>query len=338
MTRADISIQSGLAAELLSKALREEILTEEEANILMDPVTTPLDELISAADILTRRFFSNRIDLCAIYAAQVGHCSGDCAFCAQSVHNNCEITPIRAEELNAGQMIAYGRELKKIGVRRLSLVTSGERLTDAEFEHILNVYHKLYNETGIGLCASLGSLDEKRAARLIEAGVTRYHHNIETSRSFFPKICTTHDYGDKIETIKIAKQAGMEVCSGGIISMGETPGQRVEMAFALRELDVDCVPVNILNPVAGTRLEHQELLNVEDILRTIAVFRLILQNKTLRFAGGREHAMKDEEYRGYTAGINGMIIGDYLTTRGKAFKEELKNMEMAGFVCKGEAF
>jgi len=323
------------AQDILQWSLEGQIPTEDQAHILMDPDQTPLEDLIQAANALTRRHTGNEIDLCAIYAAKVGRCSGDCAFCAQSAHHACDVTPVNTRDLDVEEIVAYAMELRQLGVSRLSLVTSGERLTDSEFDHILHIYRRLRGETEIGLCASCGALDARRAAELKAAGVTRYHHNLETAQSFFPQICSTHSYEDKLNTIRIAREAGMEVCSGGIISMGETPRQRVEMAFALGQLDVDCVPLNILNPIPGTRLEQQPILPVEELLRTIAVFRLILRDKTLRFAGGRENAMGNEEYAGYTAGVNAMIIGDYLTTRGKDWKRELQNMEANGFVRKG---
>lgn len=303
-------------------------LTREEAVLLME--SAPLEELTEAAGAMTRRFFGNAVDLCAIYPAKVGLCGGDCAFCAQSVFHSCDVTPVHTADLRDEDILAYARELMGYGVARLSLVTSGERLTNAEFERLLGLYGRLEREVGIHLCASLGALDADRAKRLRQAGVTRYHHNIETAPSYFPAVCTTHSYADKLETIRIARAAGLEVCSGGIISMGESPRQRVEMALTLRELDVQCVPVNILNPIPGTRLEKQPVLPVPEILRTLAVFRLVLGEKPLRLAGGREGALGGEEYRAYRAGANALIFGDYLTTRGKRCRQELRNLAAAG--------
>ena len=319
---------------VLEKALAGQALTVEEANILINPKLTPLDELMQAANTITRRHFGNEVSMCAIYPAKVGLCSGDCAFCAQSAHHNCDVLPIEVSALNEDVIIENAKELRRSGVSSYSLVTSGEELTDAEFDRILHIFQRLNEETKIGLCASLGSLTLDRAAQLKKAGVSRYHHNIETSRSFFPQICSTHSYDDKISTLNIARQAGMDICCGGIIALGETPEQRIEMAFALKELDVDCIPINILNPIRGTRLEHQKPLDTDEILRTIAVFRLILPDKVLKFAGGREKALSNDEYRGYAAGINSMLVGNYLTTSGKTFKQELHNLEAAGFVVK----
>ena len=322
----------GLAREILDKAASGSAIDFEEAKMLMDPNVTPLDELIRTSSTITRRNFGNKIDMCAIYPAKIGRCSGDCAFCAQSVHHKCGVKIINTSELNDNDIVENVKELYRLGVRHYSLVTSGEYLTDTEFDKIVAIFKSIKMKSKISLCASLGTLTPSRATRLKEAGVSRYHHNIETSRSYFTKICSTHSYDDKIKTINIAKQVGLEVCCGGIISMGETAEQRVEMAFAIREMNVTCVPINILNPIAGTRLENQALLGTDDILRTIAVFRLVLQDKSLRFAGGRDNAMGKDEYLGYDAGMNAMIVGNYLTTEGKSFEEEMRNLRKAGYI------
>lgn len=318
--------------QILERILYGHIPTMEESLMLMHPDFMPLNELIHTANTITKHHHGKHLKMCAIYAAKVGKCSGDCAFCAQSAHHECAIDFIEMGDVSPYDIVAHATELQKHGVARFSLVTSGERLSDSEFERILQIYQRLHSETGISLCASLGRLDEQRARSLVECGVTRYHHNIETACSFFPHICSTHSYADKLETIRIARTAGMEVCCGGIISMGETPRQRIEMAYALRELDVDSVPINILNPIPGTRLEKQPLLSIDEILRTIALFRLIMPHKTLCFAGGRQNAMGDDEYAGYEAGINALIIGDFLTTHGKDLKEELSHLTALGII------
>lgn len=321
---------------ILEKALAEEPLTAAEANILIDPQLTPLDELMQTAHTITRRHFGNKINMCAIYPAKIGLCSGDCAFCTQSVHHDCDISPIEVSELSEEEIIENANGLRQMGVSSYSLVTSGEELTDAEFDRILHIFQKLNSKTGIGLCASLGNLTLDRAVRLKNVGVSRYHHNIETSPGYFPQICSTHSYDDKISTIQIVRQTGMDICCGGIIGMGESFEQRVEMAFALKELDVDCIPINILNPISGTKLEKQRPLSTEEILRTISVFRLILPNKVLKFAGGREKALGSDEYSGYAAGINSLLVGNYLTTKGKVFSQEIGNLEAAGLVIDKE--
>lgn len=321
----------GLVREILDKAAGGSPIEFEEAKILMDPNATPLDELIRIAGAITRRNFSNKIDMCAIYPAKIGRCSGDCAFCAQSSHHKSKVEIVNTSELSDNEIVENAKELYRLGARHYSLVTSGEYLTNAEFDKIVAVFKSIKKKSKIALCASLGTLTFERATRLKEAGVSRYHHNIETSRSYFAKICSTHSYDDKIKTINIAQRAGLEVCCGGIISMGETAEQRVEMAFAIREMNVTCIPINILNPIAGTRLENQELLGTDDILRTIAVFRLVFQDKSLRFAGGRDKVMGKDEYLGYDAGMSAMIVGNYLTTEGKSFEKEMSNLREAGY-------
>lgn len=318
--------------QILEQIVEGYIPTMDEALMMMESDCIPLNELICVANVVTKKHCNSQVKMCAIHATKVGRCSGDCAFCAQSAHHNCDVHIVKIGDVCSDDIVEHAKKLNEYGVERFSLVTSGERLDDLEFECILQIYQRLHNETGIGLCASLGSLDKKRAQALAECGVTRYHHNIETAPSFFPQICSTHSYADKLETIGIARAAGMQICSGGIISMGETPQQRIEMAYTLRELNVDCVPINILNPIAGTRLEHHPLLSTDQILRTIAMFRLIMPDKILCFAGGRQNAMGKEEYAGYKAGINALIVGDFLTTQGKALKEEIANLTALGCI------
>ncbi len=318
--------------QILDQIAEGYIPTRDEALMMMESNDIPLKELIRVAKAITKKHCGNQVKMCAIYAAKVGTCSGDCAFCAQSVHHNCDVHIVKIGDICSDEIVGHAVKLQKYGVERFSLVTSGERLSDLEFAHIVQIYQRLHNETSIGLCASLGSLDKQRAQDLVQCGVTRYHHNIETAPSFFSQICSTHSYADKLETIHIARAAGMEICSGGIISMGETPQQRIEMAYALKELNVDCVPINILNPIAGIRLEHQPLLSIDQILRTIAMFRIIMPDKTLCFAGGRQNAMGKDEYAGYEAGINALIAGDFLTTQGKDLEEELSNLTALGCI------
>ena len=320
--------------QLLKKVLDGNTLTFEESLIAMDSTYAPLDELIRVAEIITLRNFRSELEVCAIHAAKVGKCSANCAFCAQSSYHKSNISVLNPKDIDSDTVVSYALSLQKNGVSRFSLVTSGEFLTEHEFEQVLCLYCKLRAETNLKMCASLGILNESRAKLLVENGITRYHHNLETSQSYFPNICSTHSYNDKLETIHIARKAGMEICSGGIISMGETAQQRVEMAYALRELDVDSIPINILNPIVGTRLENQVLLSVDEILRTIAVFRMILPNKTLRFAGGRQNAMGLMEYWGYKSGINALMTGNFLTTNGTTVEEEIENLKARNYFIK----
>ena len=210
------------------------------------------------------------------------------------------------------------------GAKRYALVTSGRGISEEDFVKALDIYRSLTKETNLKLCASLGIINEDMARRLREAGVTRYHHNLETSESYFPHICTTHSYQDRVNTIKACQASDLEVCSGGIISLGETMGQRLEMAFTLRDLKVKSVPINILNPIAGTALENQSMLSPLEILQTIAIYRFILPEARLRFAGGRETALRNLQAMGYLAGINATLVGSYLTTSGRTVAEDIQ--------------
>lgn len=311
---------------LLDQILEGKEITEAEAYLLSDVNYAPLSEFLCASNKLTQYYHKNKVEMCAIYPAKVGCCSNDCAFCSQSSYHKCDIIESQVTDIDSDRLVSQALTLQNNGASRLSLVTSGEQLRNDEFAQILDVYKRLHKETSLMLCASLGALTRERAERLVEVGITRYHHNIETAPSFFSSICTTHSYKDKLNTLHIARDAGLEICCGGIISMGETMKQRIEMALALRDLDVDCIPLNILNPIKGTRLEKQPLLTTDEILKTIALFRLIMPKKTLRFAGGRQNAMGDEEYKSYEAGINALMVGNFLTTTGNELQNELEKL------------
>jgi len=201
---------------------------------------------------------------------------------------------------------------------------------DADFEQILSYIRRIGDETALERCCSLGTLNEDHVNALKAAGITRYHHNLETSESYFPSICTTHTFQERVDTIKRIKAAGLEVCSGGIIGMGEKWHHRIEMAFTLRDLDVDSVPINVLNPVKGTALENQERLDPMEILQTFAVFRMILPQKIIRYAGGREHSLGELVPLGFLSGINGMLLGNYLTTSGRGAANDLATVAALG--------
>lgn len=291
------------------------------------------EDIISLLDLANRVREINagkRMDLCSIMAAKVGHCSEDCKFCSQSVHHLCNIEVYGL--IDDGEVLRRIEEIESSGAHRFCLVTSGETLTDREFERVLQIYTLLNRETDLQLCASLGSLDRSRAYALRESGVVMYHHNVETSHSFFPKICTTHTYDDRVKTIEAAKKAGLKVCCGGIISMGESMEERLELAFELRELDVDSIPINILNPIEGTPLEGIELLSHEELLKSIALFRLIMPKQLIRLAGGKENGLGSDEKMAYMGGINGALVGNYLTTKGHDAGDELKVFEEMGYV------
>jgi len=284
------------------------------------PENDTMDLLLCAHKIKKMRRKKETI-LCSIINAKSGFCSEDCAFCAQSAHHRTEIKtyPLLDEE----EIVKSAIELEKKGATRYSMVTSGYMLKDEELDVICKSATAIRKQTALTVCASLGMLTEAMALRLAEGGIAVYHHNLETSRSFFDEVCTTHNYDDDIETVNLAKAAGMKVCSGGILGLGETWEQRVELAFTLKELDVDGIPINFLNPIAGTRMENRPLLKPLEALKCIAIFRFINPDKNILICGGREVTLRDYQSWAMLAGANGLMIGNYLTTRGRNIKTDI---------------
>ncbi|MCM8796481.1 MAG: biotin synthase BioB [Candidatus Omnitrophica bacterium] len=282
----------------------------------------PLSELVWLANKVRRDYLGAKIDLCSIMNAKSGACNQDCKFCAQSSRykTGAPVYPLKDIE----EIVERARIAKEIGADRFDIVTSGDSLSDAELKRVCAAIHEITTKVGIRMCASLGSMDEKRLIALKEAGLTRYHHNIETSPNFFPKIVTTHSFQDRIRTIKLAKKIGLEVCSGGIIGMGETMRDRIDMALILKDLDVDSVPINVLVAIKGTPLERQNPLSSAEAIRTIALFRIILKDKIIKIAAGRESVLKDFQAMTFMAGANGMLIGGYLTIKGREVCEDHK--------------
>lgn len=281
----------------------------------------PLTELIFKANQIRQREASPDLELCSIMNAKSGMCSEDCKFCAQSSRHSTGIStyPLKKKV----EMLEAAKRAKEIGAKRFDIVTSGKRLTRDEIERIVEAVSEIAKEIGIEMCASLGRLSEEGLRALKKAGVSRYHHNIETSPNYYPNITTTHSFQERIETIEAAKRVGLEVCSGGIIGMGETWDDRIEMAILLKELNVDSVPINILMPIKGTPLEKAKPLSCIDAIKTIAIFRIILKDKIIKIAAGRESMLKDFQGMAFMAGANGMLIGGYLTIKGRDVKDDL---------------
>jgi len=314
--------------EIKKRVLQGNELSFQEAMYLADLQGRQLHQLVALAGEITARHGGNNIDLCSIINAKSGNCSEDCKFCAQSARYHTGIKNYRLLDLEI--IVAAAQEAEARGINRFSLVTSGRELSEEDFNRVLTIYQNLYKKTKLKLCTSLGLLDTARAFRLKEAGVSMVHHNLETCRSFFPQICTSHTYEQRVNTIKAAQQAGLKVCSGGIISIGETMAQRLELAYELKELRVDSVPVNILHPIPGTPLENQQIIPPEEIIKTICLFRLILPGVLLRFAGGRKEALGELRGLGFLAGINGAIMGDFLTTPGDEFDKDIQLIKSLG--------
>ena len=287
-----------------------------------DLLKMPLADLIKKADEERRRYPSS-LDVCTITNAKSGLCSEDCKFCAQSSHHSAdiEVYPLKTK----AAMIEEAKTAKMNGAKRFGIVTSGNTLTEDELKTIEETYIEIRrNAIEIQLCVSLGALSIEQLKRLKAAGLERYHHNIESSRNFYPKIVSTHTFDERVATIKAAKAAGLEVCSGGIIGLGESWQDRIDMALTLKELDVDSVPINILVPVKGTAMEDAHFITPIDAVRTIAIFRIALGGKTIKVVAGRETVMKDYQAMCFAAGANGMLIGGYLTTRGRSVEEDKK--------------
>lgn len=310
-------------------------ITYEEAVALTKIGEADVPILLGVANKVREKFTGNRVDTCEIVNARSGGCSENCSFCAQSAHHEAkiEVYPLMSED----EIVAAAKQAEADGAYRFCIVTSGRGMAgDCDFARILNAIKRIGRETSLGRCCSLGTLTEENVQALKEAGISRYHHNLETSRSNFANICTTHTYEERIETIKKIKQAGLQSCSGGIIGLGENWEQRVELAFALKELDVDSVPINVLNSIEGTALAERKKLPPMEILQTFAIFRLILPKKIIRYAGGREHNLGDLVPLGFLSGINGMLIGNYLTTKGRGAAEDLALVSRLGLnpTCK----
>lgn len=280
----------------------------------------PLAELILLADKIRQEEVGLKLELCSIMNAKSGMCSQDCKFCAQSLRHSTGIPvyPLKQKE----EMLKAAQKAKDIGAERFDIVTSGERLSEEELNRVADAIWEITSKIGIKMCASLGRLDEEDLALLKKAGLSRYHHNIETSPAYFPNIVTTHTFQDRINTIKAAKRIGLEVCSGGIIGMGETWIDRIEMACLLKELDVDSAPLNILVPIKGTPLGTTGILSCAEAVKTIAIFRIVLKDKIIKIAAGRESILRDFQGMAFMAGANGMLIGGYLTLRGREVKED----------------
>lgn len=279
-----------------------------------------LPQLISIANKIREEFAGSDVELCSIMNAKSGLCDQDCKFCAQASRHHTGITtyPLKTKK----EMFEQAKRARDIGAERFDIVTSGRYLSKGDLSRICETISEITNKIGIKMCASLGSLNEDEFRLLEEAGITRYHHNLETSPNYFPKIISTHTFQDRINTVKSAKKAGLEVCSGGIIGMGETMQDRVEMALLLKELGVDSVPINILVPIKGTPLENRTALSCIEAIRTIAIFRIILKDKIIKIAAGRESILKDFQAMAFMAGANGMLIGGYLTIKARPVEED----------------
>lgn len=311
------------------KELKNKVLSgyKVDRDDIYDIIDAPLEELKLAAIEIRDNFFENKFDLCTIINGKSGKCSENCKFCAQSAFYS-----TGAEEyglLNSCEIVDSACKNYSDGVNRFSIVTSGRKLSDKELDYLSKVYKDIANNCPINLCASHGLLSYEDLMKLKEAGVSRYHNNLETSREFFPNVCTTHSFENKIDTIKAAKKAGLSICSGGIFGLGESMDDRIDMAFTLRDLEVDSVPINILNPIAGTPFETNKILDYDEIQRVISLYRFILPEADLRLAGGRSN-LNDAGKKAINSGVNSMISGDMLTTQGIDTNTDIEMIKKLG--------
>ena len=295
-----------LAQEIING---RKITREDDLNIFLN---CDLKELCEGANKIREHFVGNFVDVCTIINAKSGGCSENCKFCAQSIYSNssCEVYGFLPLE----KILNACKNSEKNNAHRFCIVTAAKALTGKEFDEAVFAISVLKKECDIKLCASMGFLTKSQLKELHKAGVTTYHHNIETSKRFFPNICTTHSYDMKINTIKAIKEEGLRVCSGGIFGMGETFHDRLDMAISLAELEVDSIPINILMPIKGTALENLKILSEEDLLRTIAFFRYINPKAEIRLAGGRCF-LSDFGEKTFNVGASAVVAGNMLTTK-----------------------
>ena len=294
-----------------------QLLGKAEATVLAQ---MPLEALCAAADEIRRHFCGNQFDLCTIINAKSGRCSEDCKYCAQSswYYTAADSYPLLGTEA----LLEQAQYNDKKGVPRYSIVTSGRSLSQQEIEQLCGSIPVIKENTGVSVGVSLGLLTEAQFRQLKQVGASRVHNNLESSRRYFADVCTTHSYDEKIQTIRAAQRAGLTVCSGGIVGLGETMEDRIDLALTLRELGIKSVPVNLLNPIAGTPYAQNERLSNEELRRIVAIFRFLLPNAFIRLAGGRG-LLPDKGRSCFTSGANAAISGDMLTTSGITIEQDL---------------
>ncbi len=307
---------------------REAPLTPEQARALVALPDARLPELVALAHRVRLRFCGDAVEVESLISAKTGGCPEDCAFCSQAARYHTGVSPHPFLPLD--QVLASARSTEELGGTSFCIVVAVRGPSERLLAQVIEAVEAIRRETSLDVHCSLGLLTRDQARRLAEAGVVRYNHNLETARSFFPRIVTTHTWEERYETCLIAKEAGMELCSGGIFGMGETWDQRIEFACQLRELDPAEVPLNFLNPRPGTPLAGQPLLAPLEAIRICALFRLFFPRQTLRYAGGRELVLRDLQAMGLLAGVNGLIMGNYLTTTGRPPEEDLRMLADLG--------
>ena len=292
---------------------------------LLDLYNTDLDTLLE----LSSQFMSENVEFCSLVNARNGKCSQNCKYCAQSSHYRTDIETYPLIEPE--KVLKAVQEAKNYGVNHFAVVTSGKTPEEESFDKIIELIQEVNKVDGVSSCASIGILNDETAQKLAEAGLKRFHHNINTCESYYPEVCTTHTWQDRINTCKLVKKYGMELCCGVILGMGESIEQRVEMAMELAEIQPDSIPINILMPIPETPFEnYHDKIDEENILRTLAIFKIANPNSVLRFCGGRLRLSEYNQERALKSCVEGILTGNYLTTTGKSPEQDIKTIEKLG--------
>lgn len=323
--------------EMAEQVLDGKELSEDDGLKILNATGSELTAYFAGAQWLREQTHQQRIHLCTIVNAKSGRCEENCSFCAQSIHHNTGAPEYALKTKK--EILAAAHEAEARGNACFSIVTSGTRIQPGrEAEQIEDILRAIRAETALFPSASLGTLDLDSAQRLRDAGCVTYHHNLETARSFYGNVCTTHSYDEDIATVVNAKKAGLRVCCGGILGLGESLEQRFELGLTLRELDVDSVPINFLTPIDGTPLEGMDQLTPQDCLRIICLYRYLLPAKTITICGGRGRNLRDFQSCIFMAGANGMMVGNYLTTSGRNFVDDTQMLSDAEVVVDAASY
>jgi biotin synthase len=313
---------------LATRVLAGQPATPDEAVAILQSPDEQLLDLLAAAYRIRRRYFSNRVQLYLLMNAKSGLCPEDCGYCSQSKVSSADIP--RYNLLNADKLLDGARVAAERQAKTYCIVISARGPTEREMHAITTIVPRIKTQFNLKICACLGLLTDDQARQLKACGVDRVNHNLNTSEQFYPEICSTHTYGDRVATLRAVRAAGMELCSGGIIGMGEQDADVVRMAFALRDLEVESIPVNFLNPIEGTPLAGSRHLDPRYCLKVLAMFRFVNPDRELRIAGGRELHLGSLQALGlYPA--NSIFVGDYLTTKGQVPSADYKMIEEMGF-------
>ena len=313
--------------QLLEKVISGEKITADAARFIASG-SCDLEELLNCATKLREHFSQNVVHRCAVVNARSGGCEEDCAFCAQSRYHQTDV--VGFPFLTREKLLAEAREAMDVGVTCFGIVTSGRAVIDKEIDVIVEVLGECLAMGFPCIGASLGILSYEQLKRLKGAGLRHYNHNLETSRSFYPSICTTHTWDDRYRTLRHAQRAGLEICSGGIFGLGESWSDRIDMGLTLSELDIRNVPLNFLSPIAGTPLADAPKISADEGLRAIALYRFILPKAIIRICGGRPITFAGRQQDIFRAGASGILTGDYLTTTGNTFESDNSMVKKAG--------